>query len=60
MSDAASGARGQSEDDGLSAYGDAFDLAARAPTLLGVVLAVVASAMVWAWRRLVRTQASRT
>jgi hypothetical protein len=40
------------DDEGLSAYGDAFDVAARVPTLTGVAIALIAAGIVWVWRRL--------
>jgi hypothetical protein len=38
-----------SASEGLGAYGDAVDLAARVPTLMGVVLATIAAAFVSVW-----------
>ncbi len=46
-------ARGMNDED-LSAYGDAFDVAPRVPTLTGAVVAAIATAFVCAWRRFVR------
>jgi len=36
----------------LGAYGDAVDLAVKAPTLAGIIVALVSIALVWAWRHL--------
>jgi hypothetical protein len=38
----------------LGGYGDAVDMAAKAPTLTGVLVALVAGSFVWAWQRLRR------
>jgi hypothetical protein len=43
------------DEQGLSAYGDAFDVVARVPTLAGAAVAAIAAALVWLWRRLMRT-----
>lgn len=36
----------------LGGYGDAVDMAAKVPTLAGVICALAACTLVWAWRRL--------
>jgi hypothetical protein len=38
------------DNEGLSAYGDAVDLAARVPTLMGALVAGIAAGLVYAWR----------
>jgi hypothetical protein len=38
----------------LGGYGDAVDMAAKVPTLTGVLVALAAASFVWAWQKLRR------
>jgi hypothetical protein len=47
--------QGEAEKDAaLGSYGDAVDMAAKVPTLAGVVVALAAVTMIWVWRKLRR------
>jgi hypothetical protein len=41
----------EATDTTLRAYGDAVDMAVKAPTLLGIIVALVGITVIWAWRR---------
>jgi uncharacterized membrane-anchored protein len=42
----------------LRGYGDAVDLAVKAPTLFGVIVGLVVVSVWWAWRHLRRQQSA--
>jgi hypothetical protein len=44
----------EATDTTLRAYGDAVDMAVKAPTLLGIIVALVGITVIWAWRRFQR------